>query len=143
MRPYKKIMAEQFKIDFNKIPSPLAGEGKGEGYLTNDERQVLSLLKYGRENAIGVKALANTTRLPDVEIRAIIRHLIMEHNFLIASAVSAPAGFYIAETVKEIEQATKSLRHRGIMILMRAAKLQKISLEEIFHQSRIEFEEVK
>lgn len=132
-------MTEQCQIDFKTHPcAPL-----DRGDLTNDERDIISLLHKGRENAIGVKALANTTRLQEVEVRAIIRHLIMEHGFLIASAVSAPAGFYIAETIEEISQATKSLRHRGIAILMRAAKLQKISLEELFHQSRIEFGEVE
>lgn len=109
--------------------------------LTHEETHILSLLRRGRENAISVKTLTASTNIPEVEVRAIVRHLIMEHGILIASIVSAPPGFYIAQTSEEIQIATKSLRHRGIMILVRAAKLQKISIEEVFNQGRIEWRE--
>jgi hypothetical protein len=118
------IMGEQIQIDFE---------------LSDTERKILSLLRRGRENAISERVLSELTGIPGVEVRAIIRHLIMEHNVLIASSVSKPAGFYIAETEDEIKEATRSLRHRGIKILMRAAKLQRISLEEIFNQTKLEF----
>ena len=87
-----------------------------------------------------MRDLAIRCAMSDVDVRDTIRHLIMEHNILIASAVAPPAGFYLPETKEEVEVATRSLRHRGIMILIRAAKLQKLTLEEIFHQGRLEFE---
>jgi len=105
--------------------------------LTRDEQEILASLWKGRERAIKEKYLAELTKLPGTRVREIIRHLIMFHGVLIAS--SPADGFWIAETPEEIREATRSLRHRGISILVRAAKLQRISLEEIFHQSRLEF----
>ncbi|HBE44256.1 MAG TPA: hypothetical protein DDW17_02075 [Deltaproteobacteria bacterium] len=109
--------------------------------LNYEERRIYQLLKYGRSNAISVRQIAESTGYDDVQIRNTIRHLILDHNILIGSAVSNPPGFYIPETKEEVEQATKSLRHRGISILVRAAKLQKLTLEEIFNQGRLEFKE--
>lgn len=97
----------------------------------------MRLLGRGKSNAIKERTLAAATGLVGTEVRATIRHLVMDHGVLIASC---GAGFFIAETEEEIRAATLSLRHRGIMILMRAAKLQKISIEDIFHQARMEFE---
>ncbi len=122
---------ELIQVDIDALTAP---------GLTTEERAVLGLLKKGRENAITEKAISDITGLSGVEVRAIIRHLILEHGYLIASAVSTPAGFFVAETEDEVREATRSLRHRGISILIRAAKLQKLSLEEIFHQARMEFE---
>jgi hypothetical protein len=136
----KDINGNQIKIDFSVIPatSGITQKDSGQAGMTNEEMHILRLLQRGKENAIKEKTLAAATGLQGVEARATIRHLIMEHGVLIASC---GAGFFIAETEEEIKAATRSLRHRGIMILMRAAKLQKISLEDIFHQSRIEFKE--
>ena len=108
--------------------------------MTVEEQTVWGLLGHGRERAIGAGWLARMVGVPERRIRQVIRHLIMQHNILIATAVDEPAGFYIAIRREEIKHATRSLRHRGIMILMRAAKLSKISLEEIFHQGRLELE---
>ncbi|MBI3584223.1 MAG: hypothetical protein HY096_09800 [Nitrospinae bacterium] len=111
-----------------------------ESSLTHEERQILCLIRKGRANALSVRYLAGMTSFKEVEVRQMIRHLIMEHEALIASSVGNPPGFYIAETEGEVREATRSLRHRGISILERAAKLQKISLEDIFYQSRLEFQ---
>ncbi len=127
------MKGNQIQINFNTLMMP---------GLTTAERSILGLLKKGRENAITEKMLSTLTGLSGVEVRAIIRHLIMEHGYLIASSVKHPSGFFIAETEAEICDATRSLRHRGIMILARAAKLQKISIEEIFNQAKIEFKDV-
>jgi hypothetical protein len=105
--------------------------------LTHDETEILSRIGQGRESAVKEKYLSQETSLKGKEVREIIRHLIMFHGMLIAS--SPADGFWIAETEEEIREATRSLRHRGISILVRAAKLQRISVEEIFHQSRMEF----
>lgn len=114
----------------------------GQG-LSREEDAVYGRLRSGRNNAVSVKALEGATGMGDVEIRQIIRRLIMEHGLLIGSSVSDPPGYYIPETAEEAITATKSLRHRGIMILMRAAKLQRCSVELVFNQARLELEEVK
>lgn len=108
--------------------------------LTKEELHILRLLRRGRANALSVRFLAGMTNLKDVEVRQMIRHLIMEHDALIASSVGSPPGFYIAETAEEIGEATRSLRHRGLCILARASRLQRISLVEIFNQALLEFE---
>lgn len=134
----KDFNGNQIKIDFSVIPAApgISQKDSGQAGMTNEEMHILRLLQRGKENAIKEKTLAAATGLQGVEVRATIRHLIMEHGVLIASCTH---GFFIAETEEEIKAATRSLRHRGIMILIRAAKLQKISIEEIFHQARIEF----
>ena len=106
--------------------------------LTHDEQAILSRIGRGRDRAVKEKWLSQETNLKGVEVRSIIRHLIMFHGVLIAS--SSAIGFWIADSPEEIREATRSLRHRGISILTRAAKLQRISLEEIFHQSKMEFQ---
>jgi len=128
----------QIKIDWERQfrNAECGMRNSGIGDLTHEENMILRLLQRGKQNAIKEKALAAATGLPGVEVREKIRHLIMTHGILIASCTH---GFFIAETEEEIRGATKSLRHRGIMILMRAAKLQKISVEDIFHQARIEY----
>lgn len=141
----KDINGNQIQIDFNAItpPSPsyikrgTEGALRGnEGELTNEEMEILRLLQRGKQNVIKEKALAAATGLQGVEVREKIRHLIMEHDVLIGSCSH---GFFIVETEEETREATRSLRHRGISILARASKLQRISLDEIYHQARIEF----
>lgn len=109
--------------------------------LTDEERAVYGLLRHGRARALSARDLAERTGMGDVQIRQTVRSLIMERGLLIASAVDDPPGFFLTETPDEIINATRSLRHRGIMILVRAARLQKSSLELVFNQGRLELEE--
>jgi hydroxymethylpyrimidine pyrophosphatase-like HAD family hydrolase len=106
--------------------------------LTSDEQRAWEILRHraGKEAALLGPKVAEATGLPYTEVRAIISHLVTDHQKLIASC---GRGYYIPQTPEEIIEATKSLRHRGIMILRRAAKLQNTSLEDVFGQSRIEF----
>lgn len=109
--------------------------------LTAEEAAVYCLLPYGRARALSARNLSERTGLSDVQVRQTIRSLIIERGILVASAVDDPPGFFIAETPDEIITATRSLRHRGIMILVRAARLQKASLEMVFNQGRLELEQ--
>ena len=108
-----------------------------------DEQAVYSLLKSGRAYAITARDLAERTGLSDRQIRQVVKDLIMKRGLLVASAVDDPAGFYLATTREEILAATKGLRHRGISILARAAKLQRSGIEIVFNLARLEFEEEK
>jgi hypothetical protein len=120
-----QIMTEQIEIDFE---------------LTKEERMVWEIIQNhkGKENAVLGYLISSMTGIKYDEVRQIISHLVNEHHCLIASC---SRGYYIPVTPEEIEHATKSLRHRGIMILMRAARLQKTSLEAVFNQGRLEFEQ--
>jgi hypothetical protein len=108
--------------------------------MTAEEAAVYCLLQHGRMTALSARDLADRTGMSDVRVRQTVRSLIMERGILVASAVDDPPGFFIAETPEEIITATRSLRHRGIMILVRAARLQKSSLELVFNQGRLEIE---
>jgi hypothetical protein len=107
--------------------------------LSHEERMILSALRPGKRSAILGDGISRLTGIQYDDIRAIISRMVNK-GYLIASY---SRGFYIPETESEITEATRSLRHRGIMILMRAARLQKTSVEKIFNQARIEFQETK
>jgi hypothetical protein len=108
--------------------------------LTDEERAVYGLLRQGRARALSARDLSLRTGQSDKQIRETVRSLIMERGIVVASAVDDPPGFFIAETPEEVINATRSLRHRGIMILVRAARLQKSSLELVFNQGCLELE---
>lgn len=107
-------------------------------HLTADQQAVWDCIKdrRGKGSEILGPEIARVTALDYVQVRTIIAHLINHHNKLIGSNGK---GYYVPVTPDEINEVTKSLRHRGIMILMRAARLQKASLTEIFNQSYLEF----
>ena len=134
----KDLNGNQIKIDFTQPPRPAATPPYQGGELTNEEMHILRMLQRGKENSVKEKALASATGLQGVEVREKIRHLIMEHGVLIASC---GRGFFIAVTEKEILEATRSLRHRAICILCRASKLLKLSVEDVFGQSVLEFKD--
>ena len=110
--------------------------------LTDEEQRVWQSVseRAGRPQAILGPRIAELARVDYDTARQIIAHLVNDHGMLIASC---SRGYYIPETPEEILDATKSLRHRAIMILLRASKLQKTSLEAVFHQGRLELNTVK
>jgi len=105
--------------------------------LTDEERHVLGLLRPGRENARSVRFLAGMLGVSQVRLREIVRGLIEHHGICIGSRTGNPPGYYIITEPEEIEEVYRSLRHRGIMILMRAARLKKISVTEVFGQGEL------
>ena len=107
------------------------------GALEPEEERIISLLKEGKENARCVKTLAGLVGVSEVKLREIVRHLIDEHGYCIGSRTGEPAGYYIITEPGEIDEVYRSLRHRGISILVRASKLKRISLEEVFGQGTI------
>ena len=119
-------MAEQLALNFDGQP------------LTDEERAVWELIRTQRGKGYEVPGtlIAEATHVEYDRVRAIIAHLVNAHHKLIGSNGN---GYYIPVTKDEIDEVTRSLRHRGIMILVRAAKLQKTSLVEIFNQASIEF----
>lgn len=122
-------MAEQIQIDFATRTAPL---------LTEEERRVWRVLEARRGKAAALlgPAIAELAGSDYDTVRAIVSHLVSFHGCLIASC---SRGYFVPVTHEEIDAATRSLRHRGIMILMRAARLQKSSLEAVYHQATLEF----
>lgn len=108
--------------------------------LTFEEQRIWDVIRLhrGKDNAVTGKRIAEWTGMEYDFIRSVIAHLVTSHNYLIASNSK---GYFIPETFNEVFTATKSLRHRGISILVRASKLQRTSLEDIFNQSVLEFKD--
>ena len=108
--------------------------------LTAEQQAVWNCIKdrRGKGSEILGTEISRITGLDYVQVRAIVAHLINHHSKLIGSN---RRGYYVPVTAEEINEVTKSLRHRGIMILVRAARLQKTSLTEIFNQSYLEFKD--
>lgn len=121
-------MSEQVQIDF---------EGVEAEELTQEETQILSLLQRGRDNALSVRHLAECVGVTEVRLREMVRHLIDVHGACIGSSTSKPPGYYIITDPEEIDAVYRSLRHRGISILVRAAKLKQISITEVFGQGEL------
>lgn len=104
--------------------------------LTNEERMILAALREGKKYAILGDEISRLTGIEYDRVRHVISHLVNDHYYLIASY---SRGYYIPTSIDEVSETTRSLRHRGISILVRAARLQKTSVEEIFNQSRMEY----
>ena len=111
--------------------------------LSDEEYKVLAIIDRhkGRESAIKAEALAWQTGFDEVKVREIVSRLVVKHGKLIGSSTGNPPGFYVITDMDELKKQVKSLRHRGIMCLVRAAALSKTSIEEIFKQSRLDLGE--
>lgn len=94
----------------------------------------------GKQNAVKVSAIAFQTRFDERTVRDIVSHLVIRHGKMIGSSTSRPAGLYVITDPEELKAHVDSLKHRGIMCLVRAAALNKSSVEEIFGQARLELE---
>jgi len=108
--------------------------------LMPEEKAVWNCIKECRGKGCEIlgTVIAARTGIEYATIRAIIAHLVNHKHKLIGSNSK---GYYVPTQPEEIDEVTRSLRHRGIMILVRAARLQKTSLTEIFRQSCLEFEQ--
>ena len=136
------MTTDQFTIDFtDPISRPAAPLDviHGDG-MTMDEAAVLRVLRghVGREAAIQVEAIAAETGVSGRKVQQIVRHLIEHHGQLIGTASSAPYGNYIMSDPDEIDEVVRSLRHRGIAVLVRASIISKTSVETVFGQARLE-----
>lgn len=121
-------MPEQMELSFDSIP------------MTADERAVWAAIAShrGRGKEILGTRLADQLNMEYTRVRQIISHLVRTHHKLIGSNAN---GYYVATTPEEIAEITRSLRRRGIMILVRAASIQKGAVTEVFRQGLIEFEQ--
>lgn len=110
--------------------------------LADEEFRVWQVVRRQRspENAIKVADLAWRTGLKDQQVREIVSNLVVKHGKLIGSRTGNPPGFYIITNPEELREHVRSLRHRGIACLVRAAALSRQSIEDIFSQGRLDFD---
>jgi hypothetical protein len=111
--------------------------------LDIDEQEILSSLGRGRMSAIPAGAIADRLAMDERKVRQVIRHLIDCHHAVIGSATDSPPGFYLVTDPGELADVVGALRHRGISILARAARISGNSIESIFHQGVLEIEAQK
>lgn len=110
--------------------------------LDTEEAAVWRIVRErkGPENAIKVDALAWQTGIKDQRVREIVSGLVVRHGKLIGSRTGNPPGYYVITCPDELREHVRSLRHRGIMCLVRAAALSRQSVEDIFKQGRLDLD---
>ncbi len=109
--------------------------------MTRDEAQVWQVLATcrGKEMAILGPEIEQLTGIGYKRIQKIISDLVCHHAKPIGSGT---CGYYIPVTIEEDQEAAYYLRHRAIVALYRASQRQKTSLENVYHQAVLEFQQV-
>ena len=133
------MMAEQIKIDFNKPLAPSIHSGQASpvhgDQLLDEERRIMALIRAGRSNARQAREISELTGLRDVEVRALIAHLINIHKVLIVSATSKPAGYYFPVNEDESDAGAEQLVHRIRALAIRLKNVKRQTYEKIFGQT--------
>lgn len=115
--------------------------------FTHEEQLVFNEIgnHQGRDFAISVPVLTERVNirlssysLSEIQIRKIVRALIVQHGIPIGSATHPPAGYYIITDSEEIRDVVKSLRQRGLKILKRASKLESCGIRNFTGQMELE-----
>ena len=88
--------------------------------------------RAGHQRGISACELAAQAGCSERMARNVVAHLVEDHGLNIGSH---PAfGFFTIESKKDLELATRHLKSRGVKILQRLSKLEKISVPEAAHQ---------
>lgn len=119
-------MPEQMQSSFDSIP------------MTNEEKSIWAAIepRRGKGSEILGTVIAERLGMNYRRVRQVISHLTNTHHKCIGSN---GAGYYVAVTPDEVEEIVRSLKHRGIMIFLKAASIQKTSVHEVFGQAYLEF----
>ena len=106
------------------------------------ERRVWSVIQQhqGRAQAILSRDVEQETGLSVQEVSEAVKRLVSIHHCRIGSALNRPAGFYVIETPEEAQASTGHLRARALSMLHRASVLQRVSLDEVYGQGKLELE---
>lgn len=108
--------------------------------MTDEEQQVWQVLATcrGKGMAILGPEIEDLTGIKYKQAQKIISGLVCHHGKLIGSGT---CGYYIPITGQESAEAAHYLRHRAIVALHRASQYQRTSVDEVYGQAKIEFEE--
>lgn len=93
--------------------------------LPQKYKEVLSLIGYGKSNATKVQYIGKYTGLKDVDVRTIVRDLIVTHKYKIGTSnnMTRP-GYYVISNKQEQEDTIQNLLGRCAEINKRIAALQ-------------------
>jgi len=139
-------MSEQLQLTFDRATSDQGHTSRADNFggmslpMTAEEKAIWSAIEphQGKGSEIQVNALAQRLAMPERRVRQVVSHLVNTHAKPVGSNGN---GYYVAVTKDEVEAICASLRHRGIMILLRCARFQRATLHEVFGQAYIEFGE--
>lgn len=120
---------------------PLPYLCRGGGWLYEDHITGILAQHQGRDQAISMAALAERVGLSTRDVQHYIKHLIEHHGVLIGSATGKPHGYYLITEPSEVHAAIAQLQHRLISLAVRIARLNKTSVEVVFGQARLQFDE--
>lgn len=95
---------------------------------------MLSLIRSGRRNAIQAKEIAAHTGLGEVTARRLVKHLIEQHNTLIVSSTTKPAGYYYPVDRQEQRAGAQQLINRIRSMRARLNEMDREASEKIFKQ---------
>jgi hypothetical protein len=108
--------------------------------LDTHEARVLCILRAhrGRGAAIRVPDLALQVGYSGRECQAVVHRLRIEHGAPIASAAGKPCGYYLVETVAEVEAFIQEQRRKALGTLAAIAAVKRVALPELLGQLAIE-----
>ncbi len=107
--------------------------------MTAEEQAVWNVLSMCRGRALAILGpeIETLTEIRYKHIQKIINDLRCHHAKLIGSGTF---GYYLPQTREEMDAVTRYIGDRAIMALYTLSKLKKISIEEICHQARLEYD---
>lgn len=104
------------------------------------QHRVLSALRnhIGRDRGITARGLVfevnGVTASPAINERD-LRHIVVALRLQGHHVCAHPtSGYYLAETVEELQEATKFLKDRAISSLQQVAAMEQVSLPDLFGQ---------
>jgi len=112
--------------------------------LEDDERAVADVLnqRVGADQAVQVKAMAAAVGIPPRRVQSIVQHLIHKHDAPIGTRMSAPYGWYLAETQAELDQVVALHKARAMKELATMARLKRTKINAVLRQIQTELEDV-
>jgi len=121
-------MFDQLSFDFDAPP------------LTKEQTAVWDCIRdrLGRGTEILGTEISARTGIDYDRVRTVIGNLRRHKKKLIGSNTH---GYYIPVTKEELHEYFASMRRRGITILWTVSRQAGISLEEIFHQGKLDLKE--
>lgn len=98
----------------------------------------LSAKHRGREKAITLQELADEFQIPRREMHDRITDLVVKKGHMIGTTSRKPPGAFWIVDEDDLRVATENLFPRAMKMLVRYSKLKRMSVEEIFHQMRLQ-----
>lgn len=97
----------------------------------------LRIYHLGKKNAIPHKLLATRLGINPRRLRALISHLVREHEIPIGSLSGSDIGIFYVATKDEMEQVYEELFSRASKIILRAFSLEQAYFKSVKNQLKL------